>query len=131
MGGMRWTSEQFDEYRDRLRVMIPLSTVANTALNCPADPGPESKLQAKCEAWCKVQGFPFLSFHKSKKVKDILPAGWPDMLIVLKNRVIFIELKSKEGRLSPEQKATRIAFLSLGHTVHECRSYRKFLEVVK
>lgn len=124
----RWTQEQYDDYQNRLRLLGPKLPACYP--NLDADPGPESKLQAKCEKWLKDHGFPFLSFRQSGKVKTVLPAGWPDLICVLRGKVRFIELKAAKGRLSDEQKATRIAFLHLGHYIHECRSFKKFLEIV-
>jgi hypothetical protein len=50
--------------------------------------------------------------------------------LILKGRVLWIELKGGKGRLSQEQKHMRLTFLALGHEIHEVRSYRAFLDLV-
>ncbi len=97
-----------------------------------ADPGPESILQGKIEKWCRDWGRPCLSFRQSKHAKRLLPAGWPDMEIIMpKGQTLRIELKSRSGRLSAEQKQLRLQFMALGHTIHQIRSYRAFLSIVE
>lgn len=124
---MRWTQNQFDvwlveHYPDISR---------DLATEEEADPGRESVLQRKIEAWCREWGRPYLSFHQSPKVKRILPPGWPDMEILMPNgKTLRIELKSAKGRLSDEQKRLRLQFLALGHTIHQIRSYKRFLVVI-
>jgi len=122
---MRWSQTQLDEYRGKLRLWSP------GELDQEADPGPESSLQRKIEAWCKEWGRPILSFHQSKAAKRLLPPGWPDLTIIMPNRVIFIELKSAKGRLSPEQKQLRMQFMALGHDIYEIRSFKRFKEVIE
>jgi hypothetical protein len=45
-------------------------------------------------------------------------------------QVILIELKAKGGRLSEEQIKFRQTAGLNGHVVHECRSFKKFKEIV-
>lgn len=94
------------------------------------DPGPESILQGKIEAWAKTWGKPILSFRQSKAAKRLLPAGWPDVTLILPGRVLFMELKSGKGRLSQEQKHTQLQFMVLGHQIHEVRSFVGFIRLV-
>lgn len=96
------------------------------------DPGPESVLQRKIEAWALEWGRPCLSFRQGKWAKRNIPAGWADIEIIMPHgKTLRIELKSSTGRLSEEQKRLKLQFMSLGHEVHECRSYKRFLEIVK
>jgi hypothetical protein len=96
-----------------------------------ADPGKESVLQSKIEAWCKEWGRPFLSFHQTKHARHVLPAGWPDLEIIMPGgQTLRLELKSSSGRLSKAQVATRLQFMALGHTIHQIRSFRAFKAIV-
>lgn len=99
--------------------------------NDEPDEGLESELQRKIAKWAKDHGHPLLYFPRTPKVRAFLPAGWPDDILVLPGRVVFFELKQSSGRLSEDQKMMRLIFLHHGHTIHEIRSYRKFLSVVE
>jgi hypothetical protein len=91
------------------------------------DPGPESKLQAKCEDWLRARGWPFFHDRSRKKNKR----GIPDLVIFAPGaQVILIELKAKGGRLSDEQIRFRQTAGLNGHVVYECRSFKKFKEIV-
>ena len=97
-----------------------------------ADPGPESELAKKIKAHSKQMGWPVLAFPQTKQVMTYLPPGWPDITIILSfNTVLFIELKAKRGRLSPEQQVLRNMFRYLGHEIHEVRSFKKYLQIVE
>jgi len=120
---MRWTQEQLLEHMTKFHKPID-------EWDKP-DPGKESVLQSKIEAWCKEWGRPYLSFHQSPKAKRMLPPGWPDMEIIMPNgQTLRMELKSSTGRLSDEQRQLRLQFLALGHSVHKVRSFKRFLELI-
>lgn len=55
-----------------------------------------------------------------------LQAGWPDILVLAPGsrgpRVVAIEIKAKEGRQSPAQKAVAAAFYMLQVPYFLCRS---------
>ena len=95
--GDRWTPEMVRE-RD-----YKTNKVLKDAYFLPDQPiekegeDKESKVQTKCEQWCRDHGYPYLSFKQSKHVQRLLPAGWPDMLIVMPKRIVFIEFKSRTG----------------------------------
>jgi hypothetical protein len=117
---MRMTPEAVAAYLDRLNKQ------QNTGDSDP-DPGPESKLQAKCEEYLRGRGWPFFHDRSRKKNK----AGIPDLIIFAPNsQVILIELKAKGGRLSGEQIRFRQNAGRNGHVVHECRSFKKFSEII-
>ncbi len=48
------------------------------------------------------------------KEEGVLP-GVSDLVLVLPGRVVFVEIKTPAGRLSPAQKAFREAVQGLGH----------------
>ena len=51
----------------------------------------------------------------------MLPAG----------RTVRLELKRvKGGRMSDEQKQLKLQAMYLGHEIHECRTWKRFLEIV-
>lgn len=128
---MRWTPEQLTEYLAKHN--SPTWVVPEWAMpEDQPDPGPESVLQGKIEAWCREWGRPYLSFRQSKRVKRILPPGWPDMEIIMPNgKTLRIELKSGSGRMSDDQKRLKLQFMALGHEIHVVTSYSKFLLITK
>lgn len=51
-----------------------------------------------------------------------LHAGWPDLMLIVSKRPVFIELKAQSGVLSPAQKAVHQAITVAGGIVTTCRS---------
>jgi hypothetical protein len=122
---MRWTPEQANSYLSRFRACAECE-------HEQADPGPESRLQEKIETWCQEWGRPYLSLRQSKRAKGFIRQTWVDVTIGLPGgRTLYLELKSKSGRMSEEQEQLRLQLLALGHEVHEVRSYKRFLQVVE
>lgn len=97
-----------------------------------ADSGPESELQAKIRDNCRQRGWPCLSFPQMPALKTWggYPAGWPDETILLPYpNVLFLEDKEKKGRASDNQKLMRSIFHYLGHTIHEVRSWKRYVQI--
>ena len=94
------------------------------------DEGPESKLQGKITFWAKDHGFPCLSFRQSRNAKGFISPGWPDITLIMKGKILFLELKSAKGYLKKEQKDMALRFFHLGHVIHKVKSYRQFMELV-
>jgi len=117
---MRWTPEQLAAYLDKRQAEIQNPD--------KPDPGPESRLQAKCLKYCREHGYPV--FHDYSKKANA--AGWPDLFIYLpEGRHVLIELKAGNRKLRKEQEALKINLSYLGHGVEVCRSYKRFLEIMK
>jgi hypothetical protein len=52
-----------------------------------------------------------------------MKAGVPDICIIYRGDVLFVELKTAKGRLSPAQKDMQMQLASAGaHVMTECRS---------
>jgi hypothetical protein len=93
-----------------------------------ADPGPESRLQVKCEEYLRARGWEFFHDRSQKKNKR----GVPDLIVWAPGgRTLQIELKAKRGRMSEEQKLFRLNLSRNGHVVHEVKSYKRFIEIVE
>lgn len=132
----RWTQEQFEAYQARRGIpksagYVPLSAhsreIGPSDVSKP-DPGKERDLQAKIERYCRDHAWFF--FHD--RSRECNAKGFPDLVVALPaGRVVWLELKSARGRLSPEQKQVRLMLLALGHEWYEVRSYRRFMEIVK
>jgi len=118
--GLRYTQEEVDAFNARRK--------GNLAMyHTDSDPGPESDLQDRIETWCRDNGFPF--FHdRSRKCNE---PGFPDLVIALRGgRTLWIELKSRNGKMRKEQEAWRLKLLHLSHEHHVIRSFKRFLEVI-
>jgi hypothetical protein len=70
---------------------------------------PEKELQQLVADLCRVLQLPHFHVQHSRG----MTAGWPDSVIV-GAKVIYRELKSESGRLSPEQRATGDALKAAG-----------------
>lgn len=65
--------------------------------------------------------------HRSKAVAGKMKAfgvlsGVPDWIILWQGRVLFLELKTKRGSLTPSQRVFRDAVKGQGFQHHVCRS---------
>ena len=57
--------------------------------------------------------------------------GFPDLIVIIQDKVLFIEMKRKKtGVASSEQKAWIMAISELGHPVSICRGCDRAIEFV-
>ena len=127
----RWSEKEFEEYQAKRDRLAPLPRYSDLAGADEADEGPESKLQGKIVKWAKEWGRPIQSNRQTRGARTLLTPGWPDITLILPGgRTLFIELKTKKGRMTDEQKQMRLMFMALGHEIHEIRSYRAFISLV-
>ena len=81
-------------------------------------------------AECRRRGW--IALHGSMAERTCRTLGEPDFVILADGgRVLFVECKTKTGKLSPAQAALKFHAEKLGHTVHVVRSLEQFLEVAK
>lgn len=114
--------EQFEEILSRQQAIDNLVAQQDA---------PESELASKIRKHCKDNGLPCLIFPQTKAVRNFLPPGWPDVEIILKGRPLYLELKKvKGGRKSPAQKEMALRFTHLGFPIHECKTYKRFIEII-
>ena len=122
---LRWTEDQLLAYQLKAQLRNDQSSA-----NMPVvvDDHPEKVLQDRAEEYCRENGY--YAFHDRSRGQN--PAGFPDLVIALpKGRTVWIEFKSKHGRLSGEQKTVRLQLMALGHEWYEIRSFRHFLSVLQ
>ena len=129
---MSMTQEWVDEYMQKLKTWRrgDPKPVLTPEVEPTPDPGPESDLAGKIQKWAKDHGYPCQCFRQSTKARGFLVPGWPDVTLILKERVVFIELKAMHGRLSNEQQKLKLQFLFLRAEWFEVRSFKRFLEIV-
>jgi len=96
------------------------------------DPGLESSLSKWLRQYCKDHGYPAIVFPQTQNVKNFLPAGFPDAVIILHNRVIFMELKRPHGgRKSKAQNDMATMFAHLGNPIHEVKTRKRAIDLLK
>lgn len=118
---MRMSEDQLLAYQARF-------TKKSESCKDEEDEGRESLLQYRIECYCKDRGFYY--FHDKSRGKN--KAGHPDLVICLpKGRTVWIECKAKGGVLSDAQKMVMMQLLGMGHEWHECRSYKRFLDIIE
>lgn len=57
--------------------------------------------------------------------KEGVLAGIPDLVVISKNKVFFIEMKNEAGRLSATQKTIHEKINRLGFAVYTCYGYKE------
>lgn len=91
----------------------------------------ESELHSHIIEECKARGL--LYGHGSMAHKTHYTPGWPDFVIVKPpayvawdHPILFVECKTKTGKLTPEQRAVEAHLRKLGQTLHVVRSIEEF-----
>ena len=89
----------------------------------------ESDLHEEIFDECRRRGW--IALHGSMAEWTCRTLGEPDFVILADGgRVLFVECKSRSGKLSPAQAALKFHAEKLGHTVHVVRSVEEFLALV-
>jgi hypothetical protein len=52
--------------------------------------------------YARLMGWSVFFVHDSRHS----PAGWPDLVLIRRPRIVFAELKSERGRLTDDQRQT-------------------------
>lgn len=105
-------------------------------------PEPEEHLQSHCEHWLKLKKTVYLHLTTFLKLQCYECDSWinisvpgnkgiTDLIIFLRNGItLFVELKSKEGKLFKEQKEFRDKILGLGFEHHVIRKFEDLQTLV-
>ena len=73
----------------------------------------------------------WIALHGSMAERSHRTLGEPDFTILAdRGRVLFVECKSRTGKLSPAQAALKLHAETLGHTIHLVRNYDDFLTLL-
>jgi len=73
----------------------------------------------------------WIALHGSMAERTCRTLGEPDFVVLAGGgRVLFVECKSRTGKLSPAQFALKYHAEKLGHTVHVVRSMEEFLRLL-
>ena len=105
-----------------------ISQTGRTGLTGPDAVDREGELQEAVFDECRRRGW--IALHGSMAERTCRTLGEPDFVILAGGgRVLFVECKSRTGKLSPAQFALKHHAETLGHTVHVVRSFNEFLEL--
>lgn len=92
--------------------------------------GKESELHQKIEAELKARRWLFI--HSRTDRATTTEKGIPDFVIFPGHgKAIFVEVKTKTGKLSPEQRAWQYCAEILGYNFHIVRSLKDFLAAIE
>jgi hypothetical protein len=89
----------------------------------------EASLHEEIFDECRRRGW--IALHGSMAERTCRTLGEPDFVILADGgRVLFVECKSRSGKLSPAQAALKHHAEKLGHTIHVVRSLDEFLKLL-
>lgn len=119
---MRWTPEQLAEYEARRQEKQPIPQEGIDS---------ESKLHESIIDYCNSQ-WPRWKFIRARMDKrSTIQTGAQDFTIFMPaSRMICVECKRRDGKLSTDQHAWALEMQKLGHPVHVVRSFDEFLTLV-
>ena len=90
----------------------------------------EAELHEAIFSECRRRGW--IALHGSMAERTCRTLGEPDFVILAnRGRVLFVECKTKTGKLSPAQEALKFHAEKLDHTIHVVRSLDAFLAITK
>ena len=89
----------------------------------------EAQLHGQIFEECRQRGW--IALHGSMAERTCRTLGEPDFVILTDGgRVLFVECKTRNSKLSVEQAALKHQAERLGHTVHVVRSFQEFLQLL-
>lgn len=105
-------------------------TAANSAPRADAVTD-ESELHDQIEAECRLRQWPYL--HSRMDMPTTTNVGAPDFVIGLPTtppRTLWIECKTKTGKLTPQQTGFKVLIENARHEYYLVRSFAEFQEKV-
>ena len=89
----------------------------------------EAELHEEIFDECRRRGW--IALHGSMAERTCRTLGEPDFTILADGgRVLFVECKTRSGKLSPAQAALKFHAEKLGHTIHVVRSLEEFRQIL-
>ena len=89
----------------------------------------EASLHEEIFDACRQRGW--IALHGSMAERTCRTLGEPDFTILANGgRVLFVECKTRTGKLSPAQAALKFHAEKLGHTIHVVRCLDEFLNLL-
>lgn len=127
---MKLTNEH--QVSEAVRLRNPDIYAQKPAVIVASEPcGRESVLHGKIISWCREQ-HPIAPYIHARMDKcSTVGEGVPDFAICYRGKIVLVECKARDGKLSEAQRNWSHLALRQGCTVHVVRSFEEFLEAVK
>lgn len=90
----------------------------------------ELSLQKKCNAWLRKKGWLYFHDEKGSGRGKRHRSGLPD-IIIFRNPVVFIELKSTAGKLKSNQAEYHRQLSTEGFEVYTVSKFEEFLLIMR
>lgn len=119
---MRFTPEQYREYQIRTgQFKAGLATAAACSKEI-------EELHYPIIRWLRDHRIPFA--HNRTDMESTAGNGVPDFIFPYRGKVLFVECKTKTGKLSTEQLAWKMGAEQQGQCVHVIRTMDEFYTLV-
>jgi len=90
----------------------------------------ENRMHEQYSGWLRRNGLLYL--HASPNKRSTLPVGWPDFTVFGAGaKTLFVEFKTKRGKLSDDQKAVMADLTRFGHVAGVLGCYETAVEFTK
>lgn len=124
----RMTTLEFQAWQARVAANRKAHRLAAANGDGVAD-GCEDELHAAILGECRRRGW--IPLHGQMQFRTRRPLGEPDFVIAIEGgRTLWVEAKTRTGKLSTEQQAFGAYLEKMGHQLHVVRSLEDFLRVV-
>ena len=120
---MRFTREQVAAHEAKFAPRKPTEFT-------PVDAGQEAGLHRQILDWCRDNHCAVIHSHMHRKSSQT--PGSPDFAIAAPGgRTLWVECKTKAGKVDEEQRVWHFLAERHEHTVHVVRSFEEFLSVIR
>lgn len=124
------TDEQYQEMQNRLALKRGRALPSSGGGDDGNDVKYESELHEQIIDYCRQRSPQWIVLHGSMAHRTRRTLGECDFVILAdKGRVLFIECKRRNGKLSPAQVVMSIRAEELGHKIHVVYSLREFIAI--
>lgn len=86
----------------------------------------EKQIQTQCRHYLRLKGYGV--WDTSQPFRAAITPGLPDLIVFTVATVVFVEVKSERGRLSPAQRTFQAACLAVGLPYLVVRSVGELIE---
>lgn len=103
---------------------------------------PEQELQRECVKWFRLQYPKYIIHHSPNGIRSSVVqgaifkangviAGFPDLVIIIPDKVLFIEMKAKGGGTTEAQDDVLFRITAMGHPTAVINNFDSFMDFVK